>query len=278
MRWTLLLVSGFAMILSCLALGRSPAPWEVKDSKGRVRMVLLEEGDAVQFALLAANGEQRITFAISESGLPSFALRGEKGIGGVSCRGLPGGEWGLFVDSDSGNSISLRAKQGKSALVARIGDNPASIELIAETGARSALSLRSPNGAHDDVLGIWCGREGASHSAGFVIGNPDKQAYRAGLVSGKGSGTMFLGVDKLQDGSVVAPMMMNCDRDTGSYLILPGQTGSSVALINQASRGVGLMTERQGKRRLLLGADSQSDFGLRVYDADGNPVLDIPEK
>jgi hypothetical protein len=277
MKLFILCVSCIALALSCLALVKNPATWQVKDSKGRVRLVLIEEGDELKFAILDSSGRQRITLALAESGHPSLALLGEKGDQGVLCQGLPGGEWDLAVTSGSGNRIALKASQQKVGLVSSIGGELPCMELIAEDGGMSALTLIGPGSPSDDAIGMFCGRDGKLRAAGFLIGDPEKKDYRAGMVSAEDNGTFFLGVKKPKGDAEAPQVLMKCDRKAGAYLAIPGQSGS-ISLNNQPDRGIGLMVEMPGKGHLLLGGSAKSEFRLRALDTSGSPVFTIPER
>jgi hypothetical protein len=278
MKLFVLFVSCLALAIACLALCRNPATiWQVKDSKGRVRMELLEEGESIRLALLDSAGRQRITLALAESGLPSLALFGEGGEAGISCRGLPVGGWDLCVRSAEGHHISLGADQGKVGLVSALGGKAPCMEMIAEDGGMSALTLSRPDGRNRDAIGVFCGQDVKNHAAGLLIGDREEKNYRAGLVSGESKGTFFLGVDKFGEDSSAPQVLMKCDKDAGAYLSIPGQSGS-ISLNNQPERGIGLMVEMSGKGHLLLGGSAKSELRLRALDASGSPIFTIPER
>lgn len=278
MKWLLTFMPVVALILSCLALSRGKVAWEAKDSRGRTRMVLLEEGDSVQFAILATSGQQRVAFTIAESGIPSFALHGEEDVGGISWIAFPGGDWGLAVQSDAKEFVSLAAKQDQLGLVSGIAGEPPCIELMANPGYQSFLALHATHDRGTDEVGFFCGNGGKYDGAGFTIGNPNKSAHRAGIISMKYSSYFFLGGERSQGGGKASRIMMMFDQDSGCSLAIPGQSEAVVSLVNRPSQGVGLLAEVQKKIRMLVGNAPKSEPGLQVFDSNGRQVLNLPEK
>ncbi len=251
----LVLLGGYASLVSWPRQSQGE-PWQVLDSKGRVRLRTVEDADgAFRMVILDEGGTEVISLGCGSSGSPTIRVtRGVERLELGSLAGATDHEWGMGIQKES----KLRAVVSNEGIAVKDAEGINRAWLLASSsdkaecgveaaGSKSAALVSRPNGG-----GVIVGR----NEAGIMVNGSSQSLWL---------GDMPLASQPLDDAS-------------GAYLV--HVKGAAVQMRLQQSKNtphVFLQDSRDGGGGMVIGRNLKAEQVRAAVGKDGNPYFRIIE-
>jgi hypothetical protein len=250
--------------------------WEVRDSSGRSRVAIIEDGDSVALVLKDAKGVSRLSLTVEADGRAGINMFRGGGEEFVYLGSSKQDAATLLLKSDDGSQIALASFDGGVALLGDVGENKSVFSLSALADKEmSCLVLDPPTRSRSESTVVWSSVEDQKLSGGIRIGGRDAK-YQSGLFKKGEDVSMHLG-DVPQGGKasgrgISATILENND----GLLALNDGKGNRLVLQN-GGVGTGIGGVIHGRGQFTFGGSNLVGPRLRIVDDAGSSVLQLPE-
>lgn len=272
------LMSTAAFAAGVISWGRfGVEPWEVRDSKGRVRVDSLEEGDSFGICLRDVTGTRRLVLQSAGSGAPTIRMFSATGKEIALIQEAPSGDVGVVLHAPDGLPLQLGSEAKGGAVVAlgtRGKEGPAVMLTADAKGQTAVVSVAQTDGG---VLGEAVLFEGRSGRAGLRF-ERDRDPV-TGLSVDAAKAILWMGANAMKSATDALGVRLGWDGDVGGFLTLRHTPVSGhVLLQDYEKRGAGLQVGRTGEAGVRVGRSVEGSARVVILGKTGEPVAELPHK
>lgn len=249
--------------------------WEVKDSSGRSRVVISEDGDSVSLVINDIKGKRRLGLIVGSDGRPCIKMFRDDDKESV-CLGLADrGVATLTLDANDGSQIAMSSFSGGVALLGGVGGNKSvfSLSSLADT-EMSCLVLDPPTRSRGESTVVWSSVEDKKISGGIKIGGRDSK-YQSGLFTKGEDVSLHLG-DVLQGGKSSGRGISATILESNEGLLMLNDGDGNRVMLQNGGGGSGIGGVINGQGRFTFGGSRSVGPRLQIVDEAGKQTLLLP--
>jgi hypothetical protein len=252
---------------------------EIRDAKGRVRIMTEDREDHFDLVLLDGMGKKAIVIRSYESGGGVIGLEEAQTGESIAIGDGKRGWWGLDVNGRSGIGASILARADGSAGVATHAVGQAAVEQ-----GQSWAWLGSDPARKDAVVGVGdtSGKTqslmyAGNHASGLSVWSEGKKL--AGIACEPGKAAAWVGSDReVPVGDQLGVRAYYEDGLGATVTVFGGKDRPGVLLQDLVKQGTGIQVGLKGAATVKAGIKESGSCIVRIVDETGKAIVDLPEK